>query len=56
MDVKKFYEALAAIITAREKGVTVTVKKVEKTAGRWATTGGNAKGHLEQFNITTQEG
>jgi hypothetical protein len=32
MDVKKFYEALAAIIAARE-GVTVKVKEIKKATG-----------------------
>lgn len=32
MDVKKFYEAIAAIIAARE-GVTIKVKSIKKTAG-----------------------
>ncbi len=38
MDVKKFYEALAAIIAARE-GVTVKVKEIKKAAGATNTCG-----------------
>ncbi len=47
MDVKKFFEAIAAIISARE-GVTVKVKSIKKAAGTDQVTGGNAKRHLEQ--------
>lgn len=32
MDVQKFFEAIAAIISARE-GVIITVKSIEKAAG-----------------------
>lgn len=49
MDVKKFYEAIAAIIAARE-GVTIKVKSIKKTAGK-PRTGGNAKRHLEQIQV-----
>lgn len=50
MDVKKFYEAIAAIVSARE-GVTVKVKSIKKAAGLSQETGGNAKRHLEQVQV-----
>lgn len=50
MDVKKFFEAVAAIIAARE-GVKIEVKSIKKAAGSDQETGGNAKRHLEQLQV-----
>ena len=50
MNVKNFFEAIAAIISARE-GVTVKVKSIKKAAGSSQETGGNVKRHLEQVQV-----
>lgn len=50
MNVKKFYEALAAILSERE-GVTIRVKSIKKAAGSGKDTGGNAERHLEQVQV-----
>ena len=50
MDVQKFFEAIAAIIAARE-GVTVKVKSIKKAAGVSEEPAAMSKTHLEQIQV-----